>query len=31
MPKQEIRPLVLIADPDTEYAALVARQLEWAG
>ena len=31
MPKQEIRPLVLIADPDTEYTVLVARQLEWAG
>src|SRR3954471_7120938 len=26
-----IRPLVLVADPDVEYAALIARQLEWAG
>src|SRR3954454_6365000 len=26
-----IRPLVLVADPDPEYAALIARQLEWAG
>src|SRR3954464_5856320 len=25
------RPLVLVADPDVEYAALIARQLEWAG
>ena len=25
------RPLVLVADPDAEYAALIARQLEWAG
>jgi CheY-like chemotaxis protein len=26
-----IRPLVLVADPDVEYAALISRQLEWAG
>jgi DNA-binding response OmpR family regulator len=26
-----VRPLVLVADPDVEYAALIARQLEWAG
>lgn len=26
-----IRPLVLVADPDVEYAVLIARQLEWAG
>jgi DNA-binding response OmpR family regulator len=26
-----MRPLVLVADPDVEYAALIARQLEWAG
>ncbi|MEA2427227.1 MAG: hypothetical protein QOF37_855 [Thermoleophilaceae bacterium] len=26
-----VRPLVLVADPDTEYAVLIARQLEWAG
>jgi DNA-binding response OmpR family regulator len=25
------RPLVLVADPDVEYTALIARQLEWAG
>src|SRR3954453_11824037 len=25
------RPLVLVADPDVEYAVLIARQLEWAG
>ena len=31
MPTQLTRPLVLIADPDVEYAALIARQLEWAG
>ncbi len=31
MPNQLTRPLVLIADPDVEYAALIARQLEWAG
>ena len=26
-----VRPLVLVADPDVEYAALISRQLEWAG
>src|SRR3954449_4707290 len=26
-----IRPLVIVADPDVEYAALISRQLEWAG
>jgi DNA-binding response OmpR family regulator len=26
-----VRPLVLVADPDLEYAVLIARQLEWAG
>jgi DNA-binding response OmpR family regulator len=26
-----IRPLVLVADPDVEYAANIGRQLEWAG
>jgi DNA-binding response OmpR family regulator len=26
-----VRPLVLVADPDVEYAALIARQLQWAG
>src|SRR3954454_17363005 len=26
-----MRPLVLVADPDVEYAALIGRQLEWAG
>ena len=26
-----VRPLVLVADPDVEYTALIARQLEWAG
>src|SRR3954452_10969261 len=26
-----VRPLVLVADPDVEYAVLIARQLEWAG
>jgi CheY-like chemotaxis protein len=31
MPKELVRPLILIADPDVEYAALIARQLEWAG
>jgi DNA-binding response OmpR family regulator len=31
MPEGITRPLVLIADPDTEYSALIARQLEWAG
>lgn len=31
MPTELTRPLVLIADPDVEYAALIARQLEWAG
>jgi DNA-binding response OmpR family regulator len=25
------RPVVLVADPDIEYAVLIARQLEWAG
>jgi CheY-like chemotaxis protein len=31
MPTELTRPLILIADPDVEYAALIARQLEWAG
>lgn len=31
MPQELTRPLVLVADPDVEYAALIARQLEWAG
>ena len=31
MPKELVRPLILIADPDVECAALMARQLEWAG
>jgi CheY-like chemotaxis protein len=31
MPTELVRPLILIADPDVEYAALMARQLEWAG
>ena len=31
MPKELVRPLILIADPDVECAALIARQLEWAG
>ena len=31
MPTESARPLVLVADPDVEYAALIARQLEWAG
>lgn len=31
MPKELIRPLILIADPDVECAGLIARQLEWAG
>src|SRR3954451_20244044 len=26
-----MRPLVLVADPDVEYAALISRQVEWAG
>jgi two-component system, OmpR family, phosphate regulon response regulator PhoB len=31
MPSEVTRPLVLIADPDPECSALMARQLEWAG
>jgi CheY-like chemotaxis protein len=31
MPEMETRPLVLIADPDVECTALLARQLRWAG
>jgi DNA-binding response OmpR family regulator len=31
MPEMETRPLVLIADPDAECTALLARQLRWAG
>jgi CheY-like chemotaxis protein len=31
MPTELTRPLILIADPDVECAALIARQLEWAG
>ena len=31
MPKELVRPLIVIADPDVEYTALIARQLEWAG
>lgn len=31
MPSEVTRPLILIADPDVECTALVARQLEWAG
>ena len=31
MPSEATRPLVLIADPDVECSALMARQLEWAG
>jgi CheY-like chemotaxis protein len=31
MPGAETRPLVLIADPDVEFVAMIARQLEWAG
>jgi CheY-like chemotaxis protein len=31
MPSEVTRPLVLIADPDVECTALMARQLEWAG
>ena len=31
MPTELVRPLILIADPDVEYVALMRRQLEWAG
>src|SRR3712207_1428015 len=31
MPTSSNTPLVLVADPDAEYTALVGRQLEWAG
>ena len=31
MPTTSNTPLVLVVDPDVEYAALAGRQLEWAG
>jgi DNA-binding response OmpR family regulator len=31
MPTSSAKPLVLVADPDVEYTALMGRQLEWAG
>ena len=31
MPTSSAQPLVLVADPNVEYTALMGRQLEWAG